>query len=285
MALSNESRHSETIKNLLNETKRTMVMGILNVTPDSFSDGGRFTDQQAIVDQAAKMVADGVDIIDIGGESTRPFSSPVPAAEELNRVLPAIRAIREKFSTPISIDTTKATVAREALKAGADMINDISALRFDPEMIEEAARAQCPLIIMHMQGDPKTMQVRPSYDDVVKECLRFLSERIEWLRSHGITAPIIIDPGIGFGKTLGHNLSLIKHLGDLKNLACPILVGHSRKSFIGTLLGIEQADDRDQASALLATIIAMHGAKIIRSHDVKATVQAVRLADAVANAV
>lgn len=257
-------------------TAKPLVMGILNITPDSFSDGGRLTSIDQVDELAARMIADGADLVDIGGESTRPFSEAVPADVELARVLPAIGSIRKRSSIPISIDTTKADVAREALAAGANIINDISALRFDPEMVAVARECNCPVIIMHMQGNPKNMQVAPRYDDVVAETLAFLRERIAWLRGHGLTAQIIVDPGIGFGKTVAHNLSLLKHLAELKKLSCPILIGHSRKSFIGKLLDLP-VDRRDEATAVLSAYCAYQGANILRVHDVRRTVQAVKL--------
>jgi dihydropteroate synthase len=263
--------------------KQPLIMGILNVTPDSFSDGGCFTDINAIRDQAAKMVSEGADILDIGGESTRPFSEPVSIEDELARVLPAIRTVRERYSLPISIDTTKAAVARQALAAGADIINDISALTFDPEMVVLAREAGCPVIIMHMQGNPKTMQIAPQYDDVVSETFNYLKERVNWLRRQGISQQIVIDPGVGFGKAVRHNLSLIKNIGRFRQLDCPVLIGHSRKSFLGKLLGLD-INDRDEATAILSAFCALNGAHILRVHDVARTRKAVQLALALRDA-
>jgi dihydropteroate synthase len=260
------------------DAAKPLVMGILNVTPDSFSDGGRLTTKEQVVELAERMIADGADLLDIGGESTRPFSEAVPAEVELARVLPAISSIRKRSSIPISIDTTKADVAREALAAGANIINDISALRFNRGMVAVARENNCPVIIMHMQGNPKNMQVSPQYEDVVEETISFLRERIEWLRSQGVTAQIIIDPGIGFGKTVAHNLTLLKHLSELKELSCPILIGHSRKSFIGKLLDLP-VDQRDEATAVLSAYCAYQGASILRVHDVRRTAQAVKLVE------
>lgn len=257
---------------------KPLVMGILNVTPDSFSDGGRLATKEEVVAQAAQMIADGADLLDIGGESSRPFSDAVSAEEEVQRVIPAITGIRQRFSVPVSIDTTKATVARLALAAGADIINDISALRFDQDMVAVVKEYNCPLIIMHMQGNPKNMQVAPQYEDVVAEIHAFLEERVGWLRAQGVTAQIIVDPGIGFGKTVAHNLSLIKHLADLKQLSCPVLIGHSRKAFIGKILDLP-VDRRDEATAVLSAYCACQGANILRVHDVRRTAQAVRLID------
>lgn len=255
-------------------------MGILNVTPDSFSDGGKFTTEKHIISQVNTMVDAGADIIDVGGESTRPFAETVTVDEELSRVIPAIQSIRQHHTIPISIDTTKAEVARQAIEAGANIVNDISALRFDPEMVNVIRKFNVPVIIMHMKGTPADMQINPEYDDVMTETVTFLQERINWAKSKGLRHDqIIIDPGIGFGKTVTHNLTIVKHLNDLKKLNCPILVGHSRKSFIGKILDIE-ADDRDTASATLSAICIMNGASIVRVHDVKKTIQAVRLIEA-----
>lgn len=259
-------------------------MGILNVTPDSFSDGGRLTSEAAIQEQAARLISDGADILDIGGESTRPGAAPVALADEINRVLSAVQAIRRQHATPISVDTTKAEVARLALDAGADLINDISGLRFDPGMAPLLRERQTPVVIMHMQGIPGNMQNNPVYADVVGEITAFLAERIAWAAGQGIAKErIIVDPGIGFGKTVAHNLTILKNLDRFTDLGCPVLVGHSRKSFIGKLLGLE-VSERDQATAILSGLCALQGAAIIRVHDVAATVQAVKLAAAVQNA-
>jgi len=264
--------------------KRVRVMGILNVTPDSFSDGGRFISESAIMDQVRKMVTDGVDIIDIGGESSRPFAAPVSIEEETARVLPTIQTIRKEFSIPISVDTTKATVARKAIEAGADIINDISALRFDPHMAELARETGNSVIIMHMQGTPGNMQKDPKYDDVVGEIIAFLSERIEWAVAQGIKREkIIIDPGIGFGKTCAHNLSILKHLDRFKSLDCPLLLGHSRKAFIGTILD-RDINDRDTATAIISALSCLKDVDIIRVHDVDKTVQAIKMAAAIESA-
>jgi dihydropteroate synthase len=265
--------------------KRTRIMGIINTTPDSFSDGGRFLSAEAVVARAGEMIEAGVDIIDIGGESTRPFAEPVTPEEELQRVIPAIRAIRRHFQVPISIDTTKAVVARAALEEGADLINDVSSFRFDPQMITFARESGAPVIIMHMKGTPRNMQVLPAYRDVIAEITSFLRERIAWAEASGVSRErLIIDPGIGFGKTVDHNLTILKHLPELQNLGCPIMVGHSRKAFIGKTLGIEAADKRDEASAVLSALCAAKGAAILRVHDVRRTAQAVRLHEAIAAA-
>lgn len=258
-------------------------MGILNVTPDSFSDGGQFTSKDAIDRRTEEMLQDGVDIIDIGGESSRPFSEPVSLAEELTRVLPAIETIRRQSTIPISIDTTKAEVARQALAAGADIINDISALRFDPEMIKLARLTDAPLIIMHMQGTPGDMQIKPIYQDVIEETTDFFRERIDWLCHNGINRRrIIIDPGIGFGKTMAHNLTILKNLEKYQVLGCPVLIGHSRKSFIRKLLGDKA--NLDFATAAISGLCAAKMAAIIRVHAVKVNREAVQLAQAIQRA-
>lgn len=273
------------LRQLLGEQPgRVLVMGILNVTPDSFSDGGRFTSEAAVLDQADRLVAEGADLLDIGGESSRPGAQPVLLAEEINRVVTAIRAIRKKHATPISVDTTKAEVARLALAEGADLINDISGLRSDAEMVPLLREQQVPVVIMHMQGTPGNMQQKPAYEDVISEITAFLAERICWAENQGIARErIIVDPGLGFGKTVAHNLAILKHLDRFKELGCPVLIGHSRKAFIGKLLDLE-VTERDQATAILSGLCAMQGAAIIRVHDVAGTVQAVKLAAAVRNA-
>lgn len=262
---------------------KVMVMGILNVTPDSFSDGGRFVDESAIESQVETMLAAGADIIDVGGESTRPFAVPVSIETELSRVLPAIGLIRQRSSIPVSIDTTKAEVARQALAAGANIINDISALRFDPGMISLVRDAEVPVIIMHMQGTPTDMQVDPHYDDVVAEIKAFFEERLAWAESKGVPRKwFIVDPGIGFGKTVAHNLVILKRLAEFKELGCPVLVGHSRKSFIGKISGAG-IDARDAATAAVSALCVQQGVSVLRVHAVGMTVQAVRLAEAIAH--
>jgi dihydropteroate synthase len=260
------------------------VMGIVNVTPDSFSDGGQFDSAASACSQVEALVVSGADSIDVGGESTRPFAEPVAAEEELKRVIPAIRAIRRKFSIPISIDTTKAEVARQALDAGANIINDISALRKDPEMITLVRETSVPIIIMHMQGTPGDMQLKPQYNDVVAEVIDFFQERLAWLAEQGVDRErITVDPGIGFGKSLSHNLSLLKHLAELKVLGCPILLGHSRKRFIADITGLE-AEDRDLPTAVVSAMTAESGVDILRVHNVAATRQALQMVQAIRNA-
>jgi len=259
-------------------------MGILNVTPDSFSDGGSLETRDAIVRKIDGMLASGVDIFDVGGESTRPFADPVPAQEELDRVLPVIELIRQMSDRSISIDTTKAVVAGAALAAGADMINDISALRQDDDMVDVVRNASCPVIIMHMQGTPDDMQINPQYKDVIADISSFFQERILWLTARGIERErIILDPGIGFGKTVEHNLTILKHIGAFKKHGHPVLIGHSRKSFIGKTLDLD-ITRRDCASAVISFHCLLQGADILRVHDVELTRQALRLFALLGNA-
>ena len=260
------------------------IMGILNVTPDSFSDGGQFDSAASACSQVEALVVSGADSIDVGGESTRPFADPVAVEEELKRVVPAIRAIRRTFSIPISIDTTKAEVARQALDNGANIINDISALRKDPEMITLVRETSVPIIIMHMQGTPGDMQLKPQYNDVVAEVIDFFQERLAWLAEQGVDRErITVDPGIGFGKSLSHNLSLLKHLAELKVLGCPILLGHSRKRFISDITGLE-VEERDLPTAVISAMAVASGVDILRVHNVAATRQALQMAEAIRNA-
>ncbi len=261
-------------------SRRTAVMGVLNVTPDSFSDGGKFLDSGKAVAQGIALAQEGADILDIGGESTRPGATPVTAQEEMDRVLPVIRGLRRELSIPLSIDTYKASVARAALDEGADVINDISALRFDPDMASLVAKEGTPVVLMHMQGTPRTMQQEPSYRDVVREVCSFLQDRIRHAVEKGVSREqIIIDPGIGFGKELRHNIELLRGLPALASLKRPILVGVSRKAFIGKISG-GGAEERLEGSLAAAAISILRGANIIRVHDVKETLRAARMADA-----
>ena len=261
--------------------RRTAVMGILNITPDSFYDGGRRPEAGKAVADAMAMVEAGADIIDIGGESTRPGANPVSLDDELARVLPVVRSLRRLTQLPISIDTYKAGVAEAALAEGADVINDVSALTFDAGMADLVASEKVPVVLMHMQGTPRTMQVDPRYDDVVVEVRDFLARRVEFAVERGIERDKIIDdPGIGFGKTLAHNLTLLRELPALARLGAPLLVGVSRKGFIGRLLGAA-AEDRLEGSLAAAVIAVLGGAHIVRVHDVTATRDAVRVADAI----
>jgi dihydropteroate synthase len=254
------------------------IMGILNVTPDSFSDGGKFVKKDAAIAQAQRMIAEGADILDIGGESTRPGAKVVPIAEEIERVVPVIEAIAAEIDVPISIDTHKPEVMRAAVEAGAGLINDINALR-TPGALEAAANLAVPVCLMHMQGTPQTMQNNPHYDDVVSEVESFLLTRAEACLQAGIHSnKIILDPGFGFGKRARHNLRLMKHLSRLTDLPYPLLVGVSRKSIIGDMLNVS-VDERLAGSLSLATIAVWQGAKLIRTHDVQATMQAVKLCE------
>jgi dihydropteroate synthase len=259
------------------------MMGILNVTPDSFSDGGLYFDKEDAVARGEALAAAGADIIDIGGESSRPFSEPVPAEEEIRRVVPVIQELARYVSVPISIDTTKAQVARQALEAGAVMVNDIGALRTDPAMADLVADADVPVVLMHMKGTPKTMQIDPQYEDVVDEVKTFLADVIRGAEQAGIDrSKIIVDPGIGFGKTVGHNLRLIKDLRALEPLGVPIVIGLSRKSFISKLLG--PGDERREVGTQAAVAAAaLNGARIVRVHDVERTRETLKLVDAIKN--
>lgn len=258
--------------------RRTYVMGILNVTPDSFSNGGRFLDCKVAVKQAKKMVGDGADIIDVGGESTRPGSEPVAVEEELRRVIPVIKALSGIVA--VSIDTCKPEVAFKAVEAGACMLNDINALRARG-MAEFAASHGIPVVLMHMQGTPRDMQKNPSYVDVVEDINRFFEERIAFALQKGVRKEnIILDPGIGFGKTLEHNMEIIRRLADFRQHGRPILVGPSRKSFIGQLLNLS-VNERLEGTLAAVTACIAGGADIIRVHDVKEAVRASRLADAI----
>lgn len=252
------------------------IMGILNVTPDSFSDGGKFFSPDAALKQALKLVEDGADILDIGGESTRPGSEVVPVQQEIDRVAPVIEAISAEIDVPISIDTMKAEVMRAAVAAGAGLINDVNALRSD-NALETAVELGVPVCLMHMQGTPQTMQNEPQYADVVKEVEQFLLERVAVCEKAGIKPEqIMLDPGFGFGKRARHNLRLMKHLSQLTALPYPVLVGVSRKSIIGDMLKVS-VNERLAGSLSLASIAVWQGAKLIRTHDVKQTAQAVKL--------
>lgn len=260
--------------------RRTLVMGIVNVTPDSFSDGGLFFDRDSAVREALRQVEEGADILDIGGESTRPGSDFIPLEEELRRVIPVVEEVISRTDTPVSVDTTKAEVARQALQAGAAMINDIGAMRLDPRMAEVAAEAKVPICLMHMQGLPRDMQENPHYDDLMGEIASFLRERAETAEEAGIErSRIIIDPGIGFGKTVEHNLEIIRRLPELKGLGYPLLLGPSRKSFIGRVLDLP-VDERLEGTAAAVALGIAGGADMVRVHDVREMVRVARMADA-----
>ncbi len=257
-------------------------MGIINVTPDSFSDGGQFLDPDAAVRRGEQLVAAGADLLDIGGESTRPGAAPVSEAEELARVIPVIERLAARVKVPLSVDTLKPGVARTALAAGASIVNDVAANRDSPEIWEVVAGAGAGYIALHMQGTPQTMQLAPRYHEVVGEVRRFFSERLDRLKEAGVTGDqVVLDPGIGFGKTLEHNLDLLARLAEFKGLARPLLLGVSRKSFIGKLLGLE-ADQREAAGLACSVWAAAEGVQIFRTHDVAATVQGLRMFETLA---
>ncbi len=254
-----------------------LIMGIVNVTPDSFSDGGLYAEPQAAVEHALELIEQGADLLDIGGESSRPGAEPVPVEEELRRVVPVIEGIRRhNREIPISVDTTKAEVAEAAVAAGATMLNDISALRFDPRLGELAARHGLPVVLMHMQGTPKTMQQNPHYTDVVADVKAFLQERIAYARRLGIQH-VVADVGIGFGKRVEHNWELLRRHREFLQLGVPLLIGLSRKSFLGATLGIAEPRQRDCATALLHALLLDSGASIIRVHNVALLAQLRRL--------
>jgi dihydropteroate synthase len=260
----------------------TRLMGILNVTPDSFSDGGRWISRSAAVEHAWRLVSDGADILDVGGESTRPGSLPVEPVEQLRRILPVLEDLAGRLPVPISIDTSSGLVAREALAAGAQVVNDVTALTGDPEMLNVCAAAKCGVILMHMQGTPQTMQLAPRYDDVVREVAHYLQTRIQELVVRGIAADrIMVDPGIGFGKTAAHNLELLSHIAALKSTGRPVLIGHSRKRFLQKVLG-RPIEEATFGTIGVAIAVAQQGADLIRVHDVRAVKDALVAWQAVA---
>ena len=269
--------------------QRTRIMGVVNVTPDSFSDGGKFLTHEAAVAQGRRLAADGADILDVGGESTRPFADPVPAVAEIKRVVPVIEKLADELSIPISIDTMKAEVARRAIEAGASIINDISALRFDPDLGAVAGEFGTPVVLMHMLGSPKTMQLSPTYDDLIGDISVFLKAAIVRAQQQGVSkSNLIVDPGIGFGKTVSHNLLLLSRLQSFTALDVPILVGPSRKAFIRKLLKDEHSDDIPPDTPIVETgtqaavaAAVLGGAHIVRVHDVASTQATVRILDAI----
>jgi dihydropteroate synthase len=261
--------------------KRTLLMGVLNVTPDSFSDDGFFFDKEKAIAHGLRMVEEGADIIDIGGESTRPGSKPLELEEELRRVIPVIESLAKEVDVPISIDTYKSTVAQRAIEAGAEMINDISGLHFDPGLAQVAAKEDAPLVLMHIRGTPETMQKDVHYDSLFSEILQYLKDSIQRAESTGLDPrQIIIDPGIGFGKTVEDNLLIIKNLYEFRILGKPILLGTSRKTFIGKILNTEVGDRLEGTLSSIA-IGVLNGAHIIRSHDVLQAKKAIAVADAI----
>jgi dihydropteroate synthase len=264
-------------------SQRTLIMGALNVTPDSFSDGGHFFDRGKAIEEGLRLAQGGADILDIGGESTRPGAKPLDAEEEIRRVIPLIRTLDQKIGIPISVDTRKARVAEKALETGAEMINDISALRFDERMAEVVARWKVPVVLMHMRGNPETMQLDTHYDDFLGEILSFFRERVAFAESRGIPADqIVLDPGIGFGKSLEeqHNLILLKYLQSFKVLEKPLLIGTSRKAFIGKILGLPPQEREEGTMATVAVAI-LNGANIVRVHEVERMRRVVQVTDAV----
>ncbi|HUJ17815.1 MAG TPA: dihydropteroate synthase [Nitrospirota bacterium] len=261
---------------------RTHIMGILNVTPDSFSDGGRYADPERALAHARDMVTAGADIIDIGGESTRPGALPLSEEEELRRIIPLIERLSAELSIPLSVDTYKSSVARKALDAGASIVNDISGLRFSPDMAMIAADAGAAVVIMHIKGTPRDMQQKPVYADVIGEISSFLAEGIELAERAGVSREkVLIDPGIGFGKTLEHNLTILGRLEEFRTLGRPIVLGTSRKKFIGTVLGIPGPDHRVLGSMATIALGIERGASVLRVHDVAETVQVARMTDAI----
>ena len=253
---------------LKGDNRKTLIMGILNVTPDSFSDGGKYNNSQIAEDYALKMENEGADIIDIGGESTKPGAKPVAIEEELKRIIPVIKGIRKISNVVISIDTYKSNVADKAIKAGANIINDISGLRFDNDMIRLAGELQVPVIVMHMLGNPQNMQNDPSYNNLMEELIFFFQERVDLMTSNGILKNnIILDPGIGFGKTVEHNFTIIRELNRIVDLGFPVLTGPSRKSFIGHTLNLPP-EERIEGTIAAVTAAIMNGSRIVRVHDV-----------------
>ena len=268
---------------LASKEKESLIMGILNVTPDSFSDGGLYFDTQKAINHALSMIEDGADIIDIGGESTRPFSDPVSVDDELLRVIPVVKELRKRTDTVISIDTTKSTVAKEACLVGADIINDISGMLFDAEMIDVAKDIGCPVVLMHIKGNPKTMQENPTYDNVVSEIKCHLLDRIDYVIENGIDRKnIILDPGIGFGKTIENNFEILNRLDELTSIEYPFLIGVSNKSFIGKTLNINE-NDRLQGTIVANTIALQKGCKIFRVHNVKEAKRCLLIANKIFN--
>ncbi len=259
-----------------------LLMGILNVTPDSFFNGGKYDKKRDAIQKGLQMEEEGADIIDVGGESTRPGAQPVSEEEEKRRILPVIEKLSRRVGIPISVDTYKAGVARSALEAGASMVNDISAMRFDPEMVHVLRDSKVPVCLMHMQGEPRNMQENPSYENVVEDVCCFLRERVDFAQRNGIKKErVVVDPGIGFGKRLMDNYEIIRRLGELSSLGCPILIGPSRKSFIGKILDLPPAERLEGTVAAVAMSI-QNGAHIVRVHDVKEIRRACRIADLLA---
>ncbi len=268
---------------LLKNKKQSLLMGILNVTPDSFSDGGQYLAKNSAVNHALKMINDGADIIDIGGESTKPFSKPVSLDEELSRVIPVIEALRKETDVCISIDTTKSEVAHQALGMGASIINDVSAMEFDKKMVDIALKYDCPIVLMHMKGVPKNMQENPQYSSLISEIISYLKARVDFAVSKGINRnKIIIDPGIGFGKSVEDNFEIINNLNHFTELGFPVMLGASRKSFIGIALDVPE--NKRIEGSLAANIIGLQkGISIFRIHDVDQNRKAIAIAKKILN--
>lgn len=261
--------------------ERTHIMGVLNVTPDSFSDGGRYISKDEAIEQGLRMAREGADMIDVGGESTRPYADKVTAQEEIDRVIPVIEALSRELTIPVSIDTCKARVAREALSAGASILNDISAFRFDPDMMSTAVEAGVPVILMHMKGTPADMQKSPTYEELIPEIIAFLGDARDRALEAGIARHmIILDPGIGFGKNFDHNLEIIRDLAHFRALGQPILLGSSRKAFLGHILDREP-QERDIGTMATIAVGVMNGANIVRVHNVKMAFDTIHVVDAI----
>lgn len=264
--------------------ERTRIVGVLNVTPDSFSDGGRFLDPEVAVEQAVRMVEEGADIVELGGESTRPGAAPVPADEELRRVLPVLRRLRARVATPLAVDTYKADVARVVLEEGAEIVNDIYGVRGKGGLAEVVARAGAGLVIMHMKGIPRDMQIDPGYDDVVGEIMTFLRDRIAFAEGMGVDPEAIaVDPGLGFGKRVQDNLALLRHLSEFHQLGKPVMIGPSRKSFIGKVLD-RSVEDRHGGTAACVAAAVLQGAAFVRVHEVRPAYHLIKMLDAIRRA-
>ena len=262
--------------------RRTLVMGVLNVTPDSFSDGGQFFSIEAALERAGQLLREGADLLDLGGESTRPGAAPVPAAEEIRRVVPVLQRLAARVPTPLSIDTQKPEVARAALLAGASIVNDVAANRTDDAMARVVAEFRAGYVVMHMKGTPATMQQSPAYADVVREVDDFFAEQLARLEQSGVRREqVVLDPGIGFGKTLEHNLQLLGALPHFTRHERPVLLGVSRKSFLGKITGTERALERLPGALACAALAVRDGVQLLRVHDVRETVQAARVAEAI----
>ncbi len=266
----------------LDFSAKTQIMGILNVTPDSFSDAGLHFDRASAVEHALRMVEEGADIIDIGGESTRPGSAPLPLEEELRRILPVVEALAKQVTVPLSVDTYRAGTAGRAIEAGASMVNDISGARFDPEMPKVVAKYRVPIVLMHIKGTPKNMQVNPTYTALIPEIIGYLKDSIKIVLDAGLSEEmIIVDPGIGFGKTFEHNLTILNNLHEFATLGRPLLVGPSRKAFLGMLLDGAPPHERVEGTAAAVAISIIKGANIVRVHDVREMARVARVADAI----